>query len=80
VSICGYYLIICAARRRSEFWRIPLHLEEIIVSEIVLLLGMFACGAAVGALSRFGPLSAWGALVFPVFLPPVGIGLGMAFC
>lgn len=50
------------------------------MNEVVLLLGMFACGAALGALTRFGPLSAWGALVFPVFLPLVGTGLGMAFC
>jgi hypothetical protein len=54
--------------------------EELILNEIILLLGMFACGAAVGALSRWGPLSAWGALVFPLFLPPVSIGLMMAFC
>jgi hypothetical protein len=50
------------------------------MNEIVLLLGMFACGAVVGTLSRSGPLSAWGALLFPLFLPPVSIGLAMTFC
>jgi hypothetical protein len=49
-------------------------------AQIALLLGMFAFGAAAGAVSRWGPLSGWFALVFPVVLPPVSIGTMMLFC
>ncbi len=50
------------------------------MSEFVFLLGMFACGAVAGVLSRLGPLSGWAALAFPVMLPPLSIGLMISFC
>jgi hypothetical protein len=48
--------------------------------EIVLMLGVFACGALAGLLSRWGPLSGWAALAFALLLPPLGIGLTRLFC
>jgi hypothetical protein len=49
-------------------------------SENVFLLVLFACGALAGLLSRWGPLSGWAALAFPLVLPPLGIGLVILFC
>jgi hypothetical protein len=49
-------------------------------AQLDLFLGMFACGAVAGALSRWVPLSAWTAMLLPVMLPPVSIGLMMSFC
>jgi len=49
-------------------------------SENLFLLTLFAGGAFLGLLSRWGPLSGWAALVFPLVLPPLGIGLAIAFC
>jgi hypothetical protein len=49
-------------------------------TEIVFILGLFACGAVAGLLSRWGPLSGWVALIFPVVLPPLGIGMSILFC
>jgi len=49
-------------------------------AEMLLLLGMFACGALVGLLSKWGPRSGWVALVLPLVLPPVAIGLAACFC
>jgi hypothetical protein len=46
----------------------------------VLVVGLFACGALAGLLSRWGPLSGWAALALPLLLPPLGIGLMMLFC
>ena len=48
--------------------------------EIVFILGLFACGAVAGLLSRWGPLSGWAALIFPAVLPPLGIGMSILFC
>ena len=48
--------------------------------EVLFLFGMIAFGAVVGLLSRWGPLSGWAALAFPLLLPPAAIGLSMAFC
>jgi hypothetical protein len=48
--------------------------------ELVILLGLFACGAAGGLLSRHGPVSGWAALGFPLVLPPVGFWLTVLFC
>lgn len=50
------------------------------IAEVVLMLGLFACGALVGLRARCGPLSGWAALAFPVVLPPLGIGLTRLFC
>ncbi len=48
--------------------------------EIVFLLALFVCGAFVGLLSQWGPLSGWAALALPLLLPPLGIGLSIRFC
>lgn len=48
--------------------------------EVLLMLGLFACGAAAGLLSRWGPLSGWAALAFPLVLPPLGVWLTRVFC
>jgi hypothetical protein len=48
--------------------------------ETLLMLGLFACGALAGVLSRWGPLSGWAAMAFPLVLPPLGIGLTRLFC
>jgi hypothetical protein len=48
--------------------------------ETLLMLGLFACGALAGLLSRWGPLSGWAALAFPLVVPPVGIWLTRLFC
>ena len=48
--------------------------------ENLVLLELFVCGAFAGLLSRWGPLSGWAALAFPLLLPPLGIGLTMLFC
>jgi hypothetical protein len=50
------------------------------VSEEAFVFGLLGLGAAAGLLSRWGPLYGWVALLLPLVLPPVGIGLGMAFC
>jgi hypothetical protein len=44
------------------------------------MLALFACGALVGLLSRWGPLTGWAALAFPLVLPPLGLGLTYLFC
>jgi hypothetical protein len=49
-------------------------------AEILIVLGLFAGGALAGLLSRWGPLSGWAALAFPLLLPPLGIGLTILFC
>jgi hypothetical protein len=54
--------------------------REIVTEENLFLLGLFACGAFAGLLSRWGPLSGWATLAFPLLLPLVGIGLTMLFC
>ena len=38
-------------------------------TEIVFILGLFACGAVAGLLSRRGPLSGWAAPYFPRSAP-----------
>ena len=48
--------------------------------ENVLLLALFVGGAVVGLLSRWGPLSGWAALAFPLLLPPLGVVLAALFC
>jgi hypothetical protein len=48
--------------------------------ELVFLLALLVGGAFLGLLSRWGPLSGWAALAFPLLLPPLGIGLSMRFC
>jgi hypothetical protein len=50
------------------------------MGEMLFLFGLFACGALVGLASRWGPLSPWAALAFPLVLPPVAVGLSAAFC
>lgn len=49
-------------------------------SEMLIMLGLFACGAVVGLLLRCGPGSGWVALAFAAVLPPLGIGLTSVFC
>jgi hypothetical protein len=50
-------------------------------TELLLLFGLFACGAAAGLLApRWTSLSGWAALAFPVVLPPLGFWLGCSFC
>jgi hypothetical protein len=49
-------------------------------AEALILLVMFAGGALGGLLSRWLPLSGWAALVFPLVLPPLGLGLTALFC
>jgi hypothetical protein len=49
-------------------------------AEVVLMLGLFGCGAVAGLWSRRGPLSGWTALLFPGILPPLAIGLTLLFC
>lgn len=46
----------------------------------VLRLGLFAIGALGGLMSRRAPLSGWVALVLPLLLPPLGLGLMIEFC
>jgi len=46
----------------------------------VLVLGLFAGGALVGLLSRWGPRSGWAALALPLLLPALGVGLMVRFC
>jgi hypothetical protein len=48
--------------------------------EVLSLFGMFAGGALAGLLARWGPVSGWAALAFPIVLPPLGILLGTMFC
>ena len=50
------------------------------ILETLLMLGLFAGGALAGLLSRWGPLSGWAALAFPLVLAPLGIGLTRLFC
>jgi hypothetical protein len=50
------------------------------MSEAIFLLAVFCCALLAGILSRWGPLSGWAALVFPLLVPPVGFGLTLAFC
>ena len=48
---------------------------------VLLIPGLSACGAVAGLLSpRWGRLSGWAALVFPVVLLPLGIALTCLFC
>jgi len=49
-------------------------------TELILLLGLFACGGLAGAMSCWGPLSGWAALSLPLLLPPIGIGVLALFC
>ena len=49
-------------------------------SEVLLIFGLFGLGGVVGLLSRWGPLSGWAALAFPLVLPAVGIGMAAMFC
>jgi hypothetical protein len=49
-------------------------------AEALLPLGLFASGALAGLLARWGPLSGWAALAFPLVVPPLGAGLAAAFC
>lgn len=50
-------------------------------TELLLLLGLFACGAVAGLLApRWTSPSGWAALAFPVVFPPLGFGLGILFC
>jgi hypothetical protein len=51
-----------------------------VIAEVLLMLGLFACGAPAGLPARRGPLSGWAALAFPVVLPPLGIGLTRQLC
>jgi hypothetical protein len=51
-----------------------------VTSENVLLLALFVGGAVVGLLSRWGPLSSWAALAFPILFPVLGVGLAECFC
>jgi hypothetical protein len=48
--------------------------------EQILVLALFSVGLLVGFLSRWGPLSGWAALILPLVVPPLGIGLAMKFC
>jgi hypothetical protein len=50
------------------------------IAENLYLPALFAGGALLGLLSRWGPLSGWAALAFPLVLPLVGLGLAIAFC
>ena len=50
------------------------------MDETLFLLSLFACGTSIGLLSRWGPLSGWAALIFPVVLPPLGVGMCALFC
>lgn len=54
--------------------------KEIAVDEVLLLFGLFGVGAVAGLLSRWGPLSGWAALAFPIVSPPLGLWLGTVFC
>jgi hypothetical protein len=49
-------------------------------AQVLFMCGVLAFGGGVGLLSRWGPLSGWAALAFPLVLPPVAIGLSMSFC
>jgi hypothetical protein len=49
-------------------------------SENLFLLTLFGCSAIAGLLSRWGPLSGWAALAFPLVLPATGMGLTASFC
>jgi len=50
------------------------------VAETLLMLGLFAVGAFLGVVSRWGPLSGWAALAFPLTIPPLALGLTVMFC
>jgi len=50
------------------------------VSDQELFVWSFGFGALAGLLSRWGPLSGWGALALPLLVPPVSLGLSWAFC
>jgi hypothetical protein len=50
------------------------------MSEFALLLGMFAFGTSMGLFSRWGPLSGWAALAFPLVIPPLGVWFCALFC
>ena len=50
------------------------------MSEEVFVFGLLGLGAVLGLLSRWAPLYGWLALLLPLLVPPVGMGLGMAFC
>ena len=54
--------------------------QSIMTSDSLFVLGILACGALAGWVARWGPLSGWAALAFPLIVPPLGIGLGMQFC
>jgi hypothetical protein len=49
-------------------------------AENQLLLSVFVCGALIGLLSRWAPLSGWAALAFPLLFPLIGVGLAERFC
>jgi hypothetical protein len=49
-------------------------------AQVLLMLGLFAFGTLAGLLSRWGPLSPWAALAFPLVLAPLGIALTRIFC
>ena len=49
-------------------------------AENYFLLSVFVCGAFVGLLSRWAPLSSWAALGLPLVLPVLGIALAERFC
>jgi len=53
---------------------------RVVNPEVVLVVGLFASGALAGLLSRWGPLSGWAALAFPLVLPAAGLGLARLFC
>lgn len=49
-------------------------------ADILFLLTLFAGGALVGWWARSGPLFGWAALLFPLTLPPLSLGLTALFC
>ncbi len=50
-------------------------------TELLILLGFFACGAVAGLLApRWTSPSGWAALAFPMVLPALGFWLGWLFC
>jgi hypothetical protein len=54
--------------------------DRIMTSESAVLLSLVAGGTFAGILSRWGPLSGWAALIFPIVLPPAGLMLCFMFC